>query len=67
MRERKVVLVGGGHAHVQMIKALNSAALPPRTSVTVIDCQSSAVYSGMMPGCVSNLYSIEEVTFEMLF
>jgi hypothetical protein len=46
-----LVLVGGGHAHVQVIKAL--AARPAHVRVTLIDTQTRASYSGMIPGALS--------------
>ncbi|KAL7549324.1 hypothetical protein ACHAWF_012595 [Thalassiosira exigua] len=46
---KRIVLVGGGHAHVQVIKALNARSRPSYLEVTLIDLQSSASYSGMVP------------------
>jgi len=51
----RLVLIGGGHAHAQVIKALK--ARPKNLHVTLIDSQTSATYSGMVPGCVANLYT----------
>jgi selenide,water dikinase len=56
-----VVLIGGGHAHVQVIKALNTRSRPHNLHVTLIDLQFSASYSGMVPGCVAGLYSLAQV------
>ena len=53
--EKHIVLVGGGHAHVQVIRALNAAARPRGVRVSLIEPQLSASYSGMVPGCVSGL------------
>ena len=36
-QEQHLVLVGGGHAHVQVIKALNSRTRPAHLKVTLID------------------------------
>jgi hypothetical protein len=58
---KRLVLVGGGHAHVQVIKALNAQSRPTYLHVTLIDVQSSASYSGMVPGCVSKLYTLDQV------
>ncbi|KAL7537342.1 hypothetical protein ACHAXR_007752 [Thalassiosira sp. AJA248-18] len=62
---KRVVLIGGGHAHVQVIKSLNSLNRPPNLHVTLIDLQSSASYSGMVPGCVSKLYTVDQVQIEL--
>lgn len=58
---KRVVLIGGGHAHVQVLKALNAHSRPSHLHVTLIDLQSSASYSGMVPGCVSKLYTLDQV------
>eukprot|EP00571_Detonula_confervacea_P001707 CAMPEP_0172330682 /NCGR_PEP_ID=MMETSP1058-20130122/61530_1 /TAXON_ID=83371 /ORGANISM="Detonula confervacea, Strain CCMP 353" /LENGTH=525 /DNA_ID=CAMNT_0013047907 /DNA_START=122 /DNA_END=1699 /DNA_ORIENTATION=- len=58
---KRVVLIGGGHAHVQVIKSLNAHSRPSHINVTLIDLQSTASYSGMVPGCVSKLYTLDQV------
>ena len=55
-----LVLIGGGHAHVQVIKALNAAARPKNLDVTLIDAQTAASYSGMVPGCIAGQYTTDE-------
>ena len=51
METRKhLVLVGGGHAHLQVIKAFNAASRPANLDVTLVDMQENASYSGMVPG-----------------
>ena len=62
---RCIVLVGGGHAHVQVIKALNLHARPLHTDVVLIDPQREASYSGMVPGCVSGLYTEDETKIKL--
>ena len=57
---QRIVLIGGGHAHVQVIKALNKHSRPSNIHVTLIDLQSSATYSGMVPGCVAKLYNLNQ-------
>ena len=62
---RAGLLVGGGHAHVQVIKALNAAARPPHVRVSLIEPQLAASYSGMVPGCVAGLYTAEETQIQL--
>ena len=54
-----MVLIGGGHAPVHVIKAFQSR--PDNLKVTLIDLQSSASYSGMVPGCIAGLYNLDQV------
>eukprot|EP01047_Picozoa_sp_COSAG01_P053514 COSAG01_NODE_5745_length_4062_cov_1.625284_2_plen_473_part_00 len=63
--KKRVVLVGGGHAHVQVIKALNTHARPADMEVVLIDPQCEASYSGMVPGCVSGLYTEDETKIKL--
>ena len=62
---QRLVLVGGGHGHVQVIKALNRLSRPASIHVTLIDPQESASYSGMVPGCVSKLYTPEQTLIHL--
>jgi selenide,water dikinase len=62
---RELVLVGGGHAHVQVLRRL--AMDPPvRTRVTVVVDTPIAVYSGMVPGFVAGQYRREELEIDVL-
>lgn len=59
-QHQHLVLIGGGHAHIQVIKALNAATRPTHLNVTLIDLQHSASYSGMVPGCIAGMYNPSE-------
>jgi selenide,water dikinase len=61
----RVVLIGGGHAHAQVIKALNGKSRPKNMHVTLIDIQKAASYSGMVPGCVARLYKPEDTLLHL--
>lgn len=62
---KHLVLIGGGHAHVQVIKALNARSRPKDLKVTVIDMQKSASYSGMVPGCIAGIYTREQTLLHL--
>jgi selenide,water dikinase len=64
-QQQHLVLIGGGHAHVQVIKALNAASRPANLRVTLIDAVQSASYSGMVPGCVAGYYQPEETQLHL--
>lgn len=56
---RHLVLAGGGHSHVHVLKSL--AMRPePDTRVTVISPDPRAIYSGMVPGTLVGLYEDRE-------
>jgi len=63
--QNRLVLIGGGHAHVQVLKGLNKNNRPENIHVTLIDSQRCASYSGMVPGCVAKLYSPEQTLLQL--
>jgi selenide,water dikinase len=61
---RHLVLVGGGHAHVHVLK---SFAMRPEPGVrlTLISPQPYATYSGMVPGVLSGQYEVSEAQIDL--
>src|SRR5215469_15224929 len=59
-----LVLVGGGHTHIQVLK---SWAMQPITGVrvTLIVDQPVAIYSGMVPGLVAGQYRHDEIEIDV--
>src|SRR4029450_3941424 len=53
-----LVLVGGGHAHIQVLRRWAMAPIPGARLTLVVD-RTVAVYSGMVPGFVAGQYSAE--------
>jgi selenide,water dikinase len=61
---RHLVIVGGGHAHVFVLKSL--AMRPePALRVTVVSPFPYATYSGMVPGVLAGLYELEEAQIDV--
>ena len=56
---KRLVLLGGGHAHVHVLKSLIDQALPD-TEVILIAPYDRQVYSGMLPGWIAGHYVIDE-------
>jgi selenide,water dikinase len=52
---RHLLLVGGGHAHVEVVRRLAAAPLPG-WRVTLLTREAMSPYSGMLPGVVAGLY-----------
>lgn len=61
---KRIVLVGGGHVHLQVIKAFNKKARQD-WHVTLVDRNEKASYSGMVPGCISGQYTKEETEISL--
>jgi selenide,water dikinase len=69
-----LVLVGGGHTHVLVLKAIaKSPIYPNAVKVTLVSDQLKAYYSGMLPGSrlthilghIAGMYSSEEIEIDL--
>lgn len=58
-RPRRILLVGGGHTHVEVLRRF--ALQPdPEVALTLVSPDPEAAYSGMLPGLVAGHYTPEE-------
>ncbi len=64
MTTPRVVLVGGGHAHVLVLEAF-AAGPRPECRLTVVVDRPVAVYSGMVPGFVAGQYCAEDLEIDV--
>jgi selenide, water dikinase len=60
-----ILLLGGGHAHVHVIRAFAQRPLPG-VRVTLITRDLETPYSGMLPGVVAGLYAPEEAHIDLV-
>ena len=60
-----VVLVGGGHSHVQVLRRMMMRPWP-EARVTVVLDTPVAVYSGMVPGFVAGQYQASELEIDVV-
>jgi selenide,water dikinase len=61
---KQVILVGGGHSHVQVLEALASEPLEDAVVTVVVD-KPIAIYSGMVPGYVAGQYRADELEIDV--
>src|SRR5882724_3044375 len=60
---KRLVLVGAGHAHAQVL--LDWACAPlPGVELIVVSPQSLAPYSGMVPGWMAGVYRFDEIVID---
>jgi selenide,water dikinase len=62
--QRELVLVGGGHSHVQVLRALAMNPLPGVRLSVIVDTPI-AIYSGMVPGYLAGQYSVEQLSIDV--
>lgn len=57
---KQLVLLGAGHAHVQVLASLATQPWPQDVSVTLVAPYPRQLYSGMVPGFVAGRYTLEQ-------
>ncbi len=62
---RHLVLVGGGHAHVFVLKAFGENPVES-LSITLVAKELAAPYSGMLPGFVAGHYPLEACQIDLV-
>ncbi|WEZ85912.1 hypothetical protein P6U16_23305 (plasmid) [Rhizobium sp. 32-5/1] len=61
--QKRVVLLGGGHAHVEVVRRLGRLALSAQ--ITLVSPSRYAPYSGMLPGYIAGEYAFEDFNIDL--
>jgi selenide,water dikinase len=59
-----LVLVGGGHAHVHVLRSLRDRP-EPGVRVTLVSRDAATPYSGMLPGLIAGHYRADEAQIDL--
>ncbi|AAP99379.1 NADH dehydrogenase, FAD-containing subunit [Prochlorococcus marinus subsp. marinus str. CCMP1375] len=60
------MLAGGGHTHALVLKRwAMKPHLKPKCLITLVNRDSSTIYSGMFPGLISGDYQLDEVSIDL--
>lgn len=61
---KRLLLLGGGHAHIEVLRDLASHP-DPRREVTLVTPSQRLLYTGMVPGVIAGHYSLEDCTIDL--
>lgn len=64
-RAKHLLLAGGGHAHIGLLRRLSDKTLKD-VAITLITKQPQTLYSGMLPGWMAGHYNLAEITIDMI-
>lgn len=62
--QRDLILVGGGHAHIQVLRSFGMRPIDG-VRLTLITDVLKAPYSGMLPGFIEGIWNEEELMFDL--
>jgi len=60
---RSLVLLGGGHSHVEVVRRMSKVARDTR--ITLVSPSATTPYSGMLPGCIAGHYQASELLIDV--
>ena len=61
---KRLLLVGGGHAHVEVLRSLQRRPIP-RIEVLLVSTGRFAAYTGMVPGYLAGHYTSSNIRFDL--
>ena len=65
MSAKRLLLLGGGHAHALVLRQWARGGTRPDADITLVNPSSTAHYSGMLPGVIAGHYPLEALTVDL--
>ncbi|MBC4018357.1 selenide, water dikinase SelD [Siccirubricoccus deserti] len=62
---RELLLAGGGHAHLGVLRDLVRHGVPPGLRVTLLAREAAAIYSGMLPGLIAGRFTVDDCLVDL--
>lgn len=62
---QQLLLAGGGHTHALLLLRWLMRGQRPPGAITLVNRASTALYSGMLPGLVAGVYTLEECSIDL--
>ena len=62
---KTIVLIGGGHTHLETIYLMGERALAQDFELTLISTEAYTPYSGMVPGLISGHYTSDDCNIDL--
>ena len=61
---KRLVLLGGGHSHVEVLRRFGADPLPD-TDLVLVSPHPHAIYSGMLPGLIAGHYTRDQCGIDL--
>ena len=65
MAEKKLVLIGGGHSHILLLKKLGMKPIKG-LNITLITPEPELVYTVMLPAAILGSYSFDQINIDLI-
>ena len=64
MAEKNLVLIGGGHSHILLLKKMGMKPIKG-LNITLVTPDPELVYTGMLPAAILGAYSFDQIKIDL--
>ena len=65
MAEKNLVLIGGGHSHILLLKKMGMKPIKG-LNITLVTPDPELVYTGMLPAAILGAYSFDQIKIDLI-